>query len=56
MWIAVGIALLVGWILLKLIWGVASFAVHLLLIAAVVAVIVHVVRMVMGRRRTTVTP
>jgi hypothetical protein len=55
MWILVGIALLVGWVMLKMVWGIASLAVHALLIAAVVAVVVHVVRMVRGRGRGTTT-
>lgn len=44
MLIALGILLVVGWLLLKLVWNVAAFGIHVLLIAAVVAVIVHFVR------------
>jgi hypothetical protein len=44
MWIALGVLLLVGWVILKLVWNVAEFAVHFLLVAAVVAVVVHFVR------------
>ena len=44
MMIALGILFLVGWLMLKLVWGVASFGVHLLLVAAVVAMIFHFVR------------
>lgn len=44
MWIVLGIVLLAGWLLLKLIWSVASFGVHLLLVGAALAVIIHFVR------------
>ncbi len=44
MWIVIGILFLVGWLLLKLVWNVAAFGVHLLLAFAVIAVIVHFVR------------
>ena len=47
MWIVLGILFLVGWLLLKLVWNVAAFGVHLLLAAAVVVLILHFV----GRRR-----
>lgn len=50
MWIAVGIFFVVGWLLLKLVWNVASFAVHFLLAAALLAVVVHFVRGYFGRR------
>jgi hypothetical protein len=53
MGILVGIALVVGWVLLKVVWGIASFAVHALLVAAAVAVIVHVARAIRGRRHST---
>ena len=33
MWILLGILLVVGWMMLKLFVGVASFAVHLLLVS-----------------------
>ncbi|HEU5057149.1 MAG TPA: hypothetical protein VFU21_11515 [Kofleriaceae bacterium] len=49
MWIILGVLLLVGWLLLKLVWNVAAFGVHFLLAAALVAVIVHFV----ARRRGT---
>lgn len=41
MWIVLGILFLVGWLLLKLVWNVAAFGVHVLLAVAVVALIVH---------------
>ena len=44
MWIALGLLLLVAWIALKVVWHVATFGVHVLLAAAVIAVIVHVVQ------------
>ena len=53
MWIALGILFVVGWLLLKLVVGVASFAVHALLAAAAVAVIVHFVRGHTGHRGLT---
>ncbi|MGE0402152.1 MAG: hypothetical protein AB7T06_35955 [Kofleriaceae bacterium] len=39
-----GILLVLGWIALKVVVGVTSFAVHALLLVAVVAVIAHFVR------------
>ncbi len=50
MWIILGILLLMGWLGLKLVWNVASFGVHLLLIAAVIAVVVHFLRGRVGSR------
>jgi hypothetical protein len=41
MWIVLAILLAVGWVLLKLVWGVASVAVHVLLGAAVLALVAH---------------
>ena len=41
MWILIAIGLVIGWLALKLVWGVASLAVHFLLGAAVVALVVH---------------
>ena len=52
MWIILGILFVVGWLLLKLVWNVAAFGVHLLLAAAVVVLIVHFVA---GRRGKNVT-
>ena len=49
MWIIIGVLFLVGWLLLKLVWNVAAFGVHFLIVAAVVALIVHFVA---GRRGT----
>ena len=53
MWIILGILLLMGWLGLKLVWNVASFGVHLLLIAAVIAVVVHFLRSRVGGRTRT---
>ncbi len=53
MWIALGILFVVGWLLLKLVVGVASFAVHALLAAAVIAIVVHFVRGHAGPRGLT---
>lgn len=50
MWILLGIFLVVGWLLLKLVWNVASFGLHLLLVAAAIAVVVHFVRGRFGGR------
>ena len=44
MWIVLGLLLFVGWVMLKLVAHVASFSVHLLLAAAVIALVVHFVR------------
>ena len=52
MLIALGILLLVAWIALKVVWNVAAFGVHLLLIAAAVMVVLHFVRGGFGRTRT----
>jgi len=49
MWIGVFIGLLILWLVLKFALGVASLAIHVLLIVAVVALILHFVR---GTRRT----
>jgi hypothetical protein len=53
MWIALAVILFVGWLMLKLVWGVASLAVHVLLAAAVIALAVHFVRGHFGRRTAT---
>jgi hypothetical protein len=44
MWIVLGVLFILGWLALKVMWGVASFAVHALLVAAVVAIAAHFVR------------
>lgn len=49
MLIVLGILFLVGWLMLKLVWNVAAFGVHILLFAAVVAVVVHFVRAARGK-------
>jgi hypothetical protein len=49
MLIFVAIAFVLGWIALKVAWGVASFAVHALLALALLAVIAHFVRGRFGR-------
>lgn len=49
MLIALGVLLIVGWFLLKVVWHVAAFGVHLLLVAAAVAMIAHFVRGRFGR-------
>lgn len=50
MLIFVAVALLVGWVLLKVAWNVASFGVHVLLGLAVLAVIAHFLRGKFGGR------
>jgi len=55
MWIALGIILFIGWLLLKVVWNVASFAIYLLLAAAVIAFIIHFVRGHFGHHRTATT-
>lgn len=52
MWIALGFLLLAAWVVAKVIVGVTSMAIHLALIAGVVAIIVHFARRVGGHRRT----
>jgi len=49
MWILLGVLLVVGWLLLKLVWNVAAFGLHLLLVAAAIAIVVHFVRGRFGR-------
>lgn len=53
MLIALGIILLVAWIALKVVWNVAAFGVHLLLIAAAIFVVLHFVRGHFGSSRTS---
>lgn len=53
MWIALGIALIVLWLIAKVVVGVASLAVHAALIAGVIAVIAHFARKSMGHRNRT---
>ncbi len=55
MWIVIGAILVIGWLMLKLVWGVASLAVHVLLAAAAVALVVHFVRGRFGRRGAAAT-
>ena len=50
MWIVLAIALFAGWLLFKLVVGVTSFAIHLLVVAAVVALVVHFARRVGSHR------
>lgn len=50
MWIFLAIGLLAVWLGLKLVWGVASLAIHVLLAAAVIALIWHFVHKRVGRR------
>ncbi len=50
MWIFLGILLLAGWLMLKLVWNVAAFGVHILLVVAVIAVVLHFVRARAGTR------
>jgi hypothetical protein len=56
MWIVLGIILVVGWLLLKLVWNVAALGVHLLLVGAVIALVVHFLRGRFGGRDSTAGP
>ncbi len=47
MWIVLGILLFLGWIMLKLVVGVTSFAVHALIVVALIALVAH---FMLGRR------
>jgi hypothetical protein len=49
MLVALAIALILGWVILKLAVGVTSFAVHVLLAAAVIFVVLHFMRGATGR-------
>jgi hypothetical protein len=49
MWIVLGILLFLGWLMLKLVVGVTSFAIHALLAVALVSLVVHFVS---GRSKT----
>ncbi|HEY4058763.1 MAG TPA: hypothetical protein VGM39_19250 [Kofleriaceae bacterium] len=51
MMVILGILFLVAWLMAKFVWGVASMGIHLLLLAAIVAVVFHFVRS--GAPRTT---
>lgn len=44
MLIVIGILLFIGWLMAKFMWNVASMGVHVLLVAAVIAMIFHFVR------------
>lgn len=44
MLIGLGVILLVFWLLAKFVWNVASFGIHVLLLAAVVAMVFHFVK------------
>jgi hypothetical protein len=44
MWIIVALVLFAGWLALKVAWHVGSFAVHVLLGLAVIAMVMHFVR------------
>ena len=44
MLIGLGIILLICWLLAKFVWNVASMGIHVLLVVAVVAMIVHFVK------------
>lgn len=50
MLIALAVILAIAWILGFTVWNVASFAIHILLLAAVVSLVLHFVRG--GRGRT----
>ncbi len=50
MLIGLGILLLVIWLLTKFVWNIASVGVHVLLVAAVIAMIFHFVKGGIGRR------
>jgi hypothetical protein len=53
MWIALGLVVLLLWLGLKVVWNVASFGVHLLLIAAAAFVVIHFLRNRFGGSRNT---
>ncbi|MDQ3370187.1 MAG: hypothetical protein M3680_32625 [Myxococcota bacterium] len=50
MLIGLGILLLVLWIALKFVWGVASMGIHLLLAVGVIVMIAHFARGFLGTR------
>jgi hypothetical protein len=50
MLVALAIALVIGWLILKLAVGATSLAVHVLLAAAVIFVVLHFMRGATGRR------
>jgi|RhiMetdeSRZDD1v2_1073273.scaffolds.fasta_scaffold350145_3 hypothetical protein len=49
MLVALAIALVVGWVILKLAVGVTSLAIHVLLAAAVVFLVLHFLKGATGR-------
>ena len=51
MLIGLGILLLVFWLLAKFVWNVASFGIHILLVVAVIAAVLHFVRGGISRSR-----
>jgi hypothetical protein len=56
MWILLGIVFVVGWLMLKLVWNVAAFGVHILLAAAAIALVLHFVRGRSGGRDSSAGP
>lgn len=44
MWIVLALLFVAGWLALEVVWGVASFAIHFLLVAAIAAVVLHFLR------------
>jgi hypothetical protein len=55
MWIIVALALFAGWLALKVAWNVGSFAVHVLLGLAVIAMVMHFVRGHFGNKASAGT-
>ena len=49
-WISIGVALILVWVLAWLVFKVASFAVHLILVAGVAFLVMSLVRKAAGTR------
>lgn len=50
-WIKIGVVLIIAWFLLKIVFKVVGFAVHLLVIAGLIFIIYSVVMHFMGGQR-----
>ncbi|MBW3569989.1 MAG: hypothetical protein KY467_02675 [Gemmatimonadetes bacterium] len=51
-WLKIGLVLIVAWFLLKIVFKIVGFAVHLLVIAGLIFIVYSVVKHFMGNHRT----
>jgi uncharacterized membrane protein len=50
-WLKIGLLLIVAWFVLKLVFGIAGFIFHLLVIAGIIFVIYSVINYFLGQRQ-----